>query len=678
MSNANSLQLPTRDELEKLSPHACVVYAAMAARVVQPLFGSGKYQPKEDSVEKIDEAIRSAEEFVRNGTRPTIYSLGKLAPTIQGEKNNFAEGYNIIGAAQHALSAANAVSNHEPTINYKVNECYKNAFEAGELSMKAAGVHGNDICMALRNIYNQLLAYSSEDKIDIDAIKLWSDNNPPDWYNQALKNNKLLREYWDEIHKYRTGDKPNIISKSSHDNPPCLNADKIAEALADVLEDSEDAVCFGLFGRWGRGKTYLAKQVAKRLEKKKYATIEYDAWKYRTTPECWAFLYETFAERLRKESWFAALRVALNRNGCWPIIFALFLFFLFYFLPCILRNLHVNTTLSELSDAISLIGGVSVIAWALNRLFCWFRQSFVLTRHDDKLGLQAAIGKDFIALIKTWVKIQKTKRLLLIVDDLDRCESESILEIIESIQIFCREDDLGGRLKVMILVEDRTLKTQLEAKYRSLLPSLDGVDLGDTDSPRLREYRREAKRLVAENVEKIFDAHIRLDKVLDADLWNMFDGMIRVKENESTPTETRRDTKTSAPDTTATGPEDLEAIQQLPTKDDGESKEKTEVTLTEDEKRLLTYIALNDFHFPSGYWTPRAVQHYKMQYQLARTIWQNTQNKKTLTTDMQQQIIIEILNSRNPLTRVELPVRLPEKEKALLTKVVNMVIWDND
>ncbi|MGL6194485.1 MAG: P-loop NTPase fold protein, partial [Thermoguttaceae bacterium] len=799
-----------------------------------------------------------------------------------------------------------------------------------------------DIRKSLRSIYETLLNISSE-KMTILRLQLWSENKCPGWFIDALKKNRALQQYWEEnklnpwgmldIAKGKSkkthwlllkplSDEPTVpqpskpeseptdseqridsssapetltpvevgtqtilVSKSSEFAEPCLHINEIADALSDVLDNSQTAVCFGIFGRWGRGKTHLARQVAKRLEAKKYSTIEYNAWKYRTTPESWAYLYDIFAKKLRSESWFAALRAGVIRNGLWPISLALFLIALPGIIDWVSIESNTISNQSEghwfeiLSKVLSFGGGVTLIVFFMANLFHVFdsfRKNFILPDHHDKLGLQATIGDDFIAIIRGWIPdkqklIQKkesegnkaidtylltgmyiicwttslfsliylsaqqqfinpnvagiissiilcvtlipaavflcgssvivpstgnalkklipflpenkfthfttlflgygsiaalallfsfvilwiygalwvpflveaiilavmlfiviiclqcrkwkTKRILLIVDDLDRCESDNILEIIESIQLLCREKVLESRLQVCMLVEERTLEKKLEEKYRSLLPSLEGINKADHLNPRIREYCRSLKQLVSENIEKIFDAHIRLDKIPNGDLPELFDGMISPLETKNNIDRAEiiiekyisQSSETSDQNSDAESPDnrhdqDSDNNSQSPSYEnqsidsdsptieaeedfvyelgaggsgDGGSEAETQqkntnsksidVSITPNEKSLISCFAYKKFKFPEGYWTPRAVQHITMQYQLARTIWTKV-NKTQPTEEEIVQIIYWILKKRNPISQVPIPGEI----KPVLAEIINMVIWDFD
>ena len=122
--------------------------------------------------------------------------------------------------------------------------------------------------------------------------------------------------------------------------------------MGDVLIYSKESLCIGILGEWGNGKSRLMHEVEKHFEDpdiqkpERFVTIWYNAWKYRSTPESWAYLYEVFAAKLRETSWlswFAMPNVGIIRHELWPIIFALFLISLPWFgwglVPCVILYL---------------------------------------------------------------------------------------------------------------------------------------------------------------------------------------------------------------------------------------------------------------------------------------------------------------------------------------------------
>ena len=84
---------------------------------------------------------------------------------------------------------------------------------------------------------------------------------------------------------------------------PCFNVETIASVFAEHISNmkNESGQMIGIFGKWGRGKTYFKKEVEKILRdkdrEKDYEIIDFCAWKYQDTPAIWAYLYECLTER---------------------------------------------------------------------------------------------------------------------------------------------------------------------------------------------------------------------------------------------------------------------------------------------------------------------------------------------------------------------------------------------
>ena len=78
---------------------------------------------------------------------------------------------------------------------------------------------------------------------------------------------------------------------------PCFNVEYIAKIFAEHINEinSEDSQMIGIFGRWGRGKTYFWENVKTHLENtENYSFVEFNPWKYQETPAIWAYLFKTF------------------------------------------------------------------------------------------------------------------------------------------------------------------------------------------------------------------------------------------------------------------------------------------------------------------------------------------------------------------------------------------------
>ena len=101
---------------------------------------------------------------------------------------------------------------------------------------------------------------------------------------------------------------------------PCFGVGKIATCfllqLDSIAQSTTDNLCMiGIFGQWGRGKTYfwnhVKAQISDRQDGKKhtrkerkqhihYDIVEFNAWKYQDTPALWAHLYKTMCNSAPK------------------------------------------------------------------------------------------------------------------------------------------------------------------------------------------------------------------------------------------------------------------------------------------------------------------------------------------------------------------------------------------
>ena len=100
-------------------------------------------------------------------------------------------------------------------------------------------------------------------------------------------------------------------------------------------------------------------------------------------------------------------------------------------------------------------------------------------------------------------------KILLVVDDLDRCRPEHLLSVMESIKLLIEEPDISARVQVAMLLEEDILKHAIVAKY---------ADLTDAKRAALLRTRYDADRLIWENGEKLFTAHLRLPILAKSEL----------------------------------------------------------------------------------------------------------------------------------------------------------------
>jgi hypothetical protein len=253
------------------------------------------------------------------------------------------------------------------------------------------------------------------------------------------------------------------LNREAPDSALRLHFHEYALAIARVLRDARGEFCMALLGRWGAGKTRLARLVqgymadpdsfrnallqgslpqAPETDALRYDVLWFSAWQYRRVPEAWIYLYETFARALVARETALPLRPARKtalplrpaRKTALPLRPARKTACTKTPLPLrMARVLRVNVARRGESDLVfrlcalaavlaplQLFGGIAHLLIPLIG-FVGFYQALAMmrrgpravrqiaadyaavARHGEKLGLQAAIGADLRALLRGWI-----------------------------------------------------------------------------------------------------------------------------------------------------------------------------------------------------------------------------------------------------------------------------------
>ena len=397
-----------------------------------------------------------------------------------------------------------------------------------------------------------------------------------------------------------------------------LNFKEYALAISRVFRDANGEFCMALLGRWGSGKTRLARLVMSYMTKPnyfiseldqyglphadtdsmRYSVVWFSAWQYRRVPEAWIYLYETFSKALVSPDYTTLmlriariLRVNVARRGDSDLV---------------LRLCALGAVLAPLQ----LLGGVVQLlipvlgALGFYQLISMMRRGpravkqiatdyATLAQHGEKLGLQASIGVDLRALLRGWIMRpaptpevlesrlgplrprfalwaipavmaviwaiglykglpinlprwlnalidtnssidtntggnnfrsvvgwgtfglwclltlvsavlliwpkDTTNRILLVVDDLDRCLPEESIDILEALKLLLEDPALAERVQVLVLVDEGSLDVAIREKFKALIEARGSVD--------------SAAATVREHKEKLFLSALRLPEL---------------------------------------------------------------------------------------------------------------------------------------------------------------------
>jgi len=109
-------------------------------------------------------------------------------------------------------------------------------------------------------------------------------------------------------------------------------------------------------------------------------------------------------------------------------------------------------------------------------------------------------------------------RVLLIIDDLDRCNPLEAVEIVEAMKLLLEEEDIASRLQVLVLADEEVLSHAISEKFRTLI---------DEKAATSNTNRADiARHVVREHLEKIFACHLRLGSLSQQNVSELMDAFL--------------------------------------------------------------------------------------------------------------------------------------------------------
>jgi len=191
-----------------------------------------------------------------------------------------------------------------------------------------------------------------------------------------------------------------------------------SENLANIIREAKPKFAVGIFGRWGTGKTTLMKMIKRELDKdnEKVLTVWFDAWRYEKEK------YLAVIPFLRQ------IRIALEKDlaktedgksSRWTILRA---------------GLEKTFTAFVLSTEFSVSPAGSPVSTSTNlqKFYDSLKSKGSVFVDGEHIQLQEH-STDYL---RTALNELGDARIVVFVDDLDRCTPQNALEVIESIKTF--------------------------------------------------------------------------------------------------------------------------------------------------------------------------------------------------------------------------------------------------
>jgi tetratricopeptide (TPR) repeat protein len=286
-------------------------------------------------------------------------------------------------------------------------------------------------------------------------------------------------------------------------------------------EETKLPLAIAITAPWGSGKSSVMLQLKDNLScpanqrgttdnqsSRRWYTVWLDAWKYEKSERLWAALAkEVYGQsqaqmNLVERVWFR-LSLERRRRGALALLIQSIGFPVL--LAAVLAAIGILGTVvwqwgasegvprdiaSKVAAWTGGIGVVSGVVAALTRL--WgvasdpFKRSIdrhvARPKYEEQLGFTGEADRDISYLIKSLTDA-KNRALAIFVDDLDRCSSSHVVEVVEAVnQIFNSGSNESSRECVFVLGMDRqAVAASINAEYKHLFEYLKGPNNSPDD-----------------------------------------------------------------------------------------------------------------------------------------------------------------------------------------------------
>lgn len=493
-----------------------------------------------------------------------------------------------------------------------------------------------------------------KDKFELEILDIqWVNtqlNLYPDlrkiWFKDPVESNKESEEKLTEDANMEIGIKEepeytySNVTIDSESEKPFLKVTEIARIFANIIigstnkttHTSQEDRFYGLFGKWGRGKTFMWKKLKEIFEANNYKTVEFHAWKYQDTPAIWGYLYETIALNYYfkpKYVILTPLTTLINSFlSLWLSVFRNFNQFLLFIIGVAgiffgySVGKDINIEITPFDDIFTFVipPALLTLYTGLNTLtkpIVSKTKDYIKTfgkkvDYSKHLGLQHEIQCELKCLLKAW-----NKPLVLFIDDIDRCKEEKIIDIVDSIRIMLNDTDIQKYLIVIAAIDHSILKSAIRNKYKNAIEAS------------VLEFR------IAEYFDKLFLIGLKLEELESYQIKEIFEGITNPYieeleinefkgETNNFETKAKEQTKNISPGDTTTTASDVGIIgQNDPMKQPGIENTNTkklkakiiETQITPTEQEFLRNNIINLRRA-----TPRSIRNFFIKYRIARNL----------------------------------------------------------
>lgn len=380
-----------------------------------------------------------------------------------------------------------------------------------------------------------------------------------------------------------------IIDKES--NVDLLGRDSQAKAIARLISNKQTVapLTIGIYGSWGRGKSTFVQLIQNNLNKinkdiserdyseendyNKSYIVKFNPTEYDDHKMIWYAILKELYMKYDKETGFKG-RMAFAFRNLTPsfrsnklayfissiLLILNVLVFVYLFnsdssLSEVIRNSKLYATILTFGLFITTIAHVLVplfkkLSFIIKPLSSKMLEHMLIPNYKEKLGTREEVKDSLDDLLRIWLK--QNEKIVLIVDELDRCSENTIVEFFSAIQLFISSNSIIKIISMndelvalalannnnFIIKEGATRKEKLEFGHEYLKKYISiPIHLGP-----IVEYRNYVKALLGnelsffdleekETIIKLIDDISRIKDLNPREIKRIINLLILSKEN---------------------------------------------------------------------------------------------------------------------------------------------------